>query len=161
MNFTEEDIIEKYEKSLAEAEKKLSSIAVAEGRPPRMRGLNGWVFEQTIRYCLSKEMETLGKHPKMEEQVLLRGRAKIDLVVGKVAIELKARGSFGAGDSKYKEYRQEVEKDGRVYFYLTQQENHAPYKQITKDTFGPDRAFFLNVPGDWERFVKEIVKYYL
>ena len=161
MNFTEDEIIKIYKESLDAAEERLSSLAVAEGRKPSLRGLNGWAFEQTIRYCLLKEMEAVGLHPEMEDQVPLFGRAKIDLRVGKVAIELKARGSFGTGDSKYGEYRSVVEKCGRVYFYLTQQESHDPYKQITKSIFGPARAFFLDDKGDWARFVDAVVASHL
>src|ERR1035438_5487906 len=122
MSFTETAIVALYEESLAEAEGRLASLAVAEGRRPSARGLNGWVFEQTIRYCLSQDLSAVGLHPPMQEQVPLSGRARIDMLVGKAAIELKVRGSFGAGDSKYDDYRVAVEKRGWAYFYLTLQE---------------------------------------
>jgi len=62
MKFTEAKIIALYMKSLGQAEKRLSLLAVAEGRTPRVRGLNGWVFEQTIQSCLSHELGALGRY---------------------------------------------------------------------------------------------------
>src|ERR1035441_3641090 len=157
MSFTETAIVALYEESLTEAEGRLSLLAVAEGRRPSARGLNGWVFEQTIRYCLSQELTAVGLYPSVQEQVPLSGRARIDMLVGKVAIELKVRGSFGAGDSKYNDYRVAVEKRGWVYFYLSLQESHAPYRQSTECTFGANRAFFLDTQGDWTRFLDAVI----
>ena len=159
MGFTQKDIVELYEKSLNEAIHGLSLLAVAENREPTaIRGLNGWVFEQTIRYCLSRELGDAGLCPEMKDQETLRGRAKIDLLVGRVAIELKARGFFGLGDfEKYREYRKTAEEKGWVYFYLTLQEDQGSYRKATEGTFGKDRAFFLDVEGDWKRFVTAVV----
>lgn len=157
MRFTETAIITLYEESLAEAQGRLSLLAVAEGRRPSASGLNGWVFEQTIRYCLSQELDAAGLHLPIQEQVPLSGRARIAMLVGKVAIELKVRGSFGTGDSKYDDFRLAVEKRGWGYFYLTLQEGYAPYRQSTKSTFGADRAFFLDTHGDWTRFLDAVI----
>jgi hypothetical protein len=88
--------------------------------------------------------------------VPLVGRAKIDLLVGRAAIEIKARGSFGASDAKYSSYRKSVEKQDWVYLYLTMQETHAPYRAATKSAFGSERAFFLDTRGDWRRFVRTV-----
>ena len=153
MIYTEHAIVKLYEKSLAEAEAKLASLAVAEGRTPGARGLSGWVFEKTIRYCLVQELRALGLTPDVSEQVPLSGRARADLGVGRAAIELKVRGSFGAGDSKYGGYRASAEKRGLAYLYLTMQETYAPYRDVTRATFGADKAFFLDAAGDWARFV--------
>jgi hypothetical protein len=157
VEFTEATILSLYEKSLEEAKSLLSSLAVAEGRTARTAGLNGWVFEQTIRYCLWRELAAVGAEPQMQEQVPLDGRKKIDLLVGRTAIELKARGSFGAGDSKYCGYRKTVEGRGWIYLYVTMQETYVPYRQATKAMFGEERAFFLDTAGDWKRFVEVVV----
>jgi hypothetical protein len=157
MNFTDAKIRSLYKESLAEAVERLASLDVAEGRKPSAQGLNGWVFEQTIRYCLSQELDALGFHPEMKEQEPLVGRARVDLLVGKAAIELKVGGSFGVGDSKYAEYRKAVEQRGWVYLYLTMGEGHAPYRQATESMFGPARAFFLDKEGGWERFVRMVI----
>ena len=158
MLFTEAAIIDLYAKSLAQAEEGLASLPVAEGRKPNAHGLSGWVFEQTIRCCLVRELAAVGLQPDVQEQVALIGRARVDLRVGNAAIEIKARGSFGAGDSKYADYRRVVEQRGWTYLYLTMQESHAPYRDATLATFGADRAFFLDTPGEWARFVEEAVE---
>jgi hypothetical protein len=157
MDFTEDAVVSLYQKALAEAEEKLSSLDVAEGRRPNAGGLNGWVFEQTVRYCLARELRARGHPPQMREQVPLGGRAKIDLLLGRAAIELKSRGSFGARDLKYSSYRESVEKQGWVYLYLTMQETHAPYRAATESAFGSERAFFLDTQGDWARFVGTVI----
>ena len=37
-------------------------------------------------------------------------------------------------------------------------ESYSPYRVAMQSTFGKERAFFLDTPGDWERFVKEVLK---
>lgn len=157
MVFEEIAIRSLYEKSLAEASMALASLSVAEGVPPRLRGLNGWVFEKTIRYCLARELEAVGLAPDFEEQVPITGRARVDLTFGKVAIELKAGGSFGAGDEKYRGYRNLIEGRGQSYLYLSLQESHIPYRLATKRTFGAERTFYLEDTGDWARFVQTVM----
>jgi hypothetical protein len=156
MVYTEHAITTLYEESLAEAEAKLASLDIAEGRSPSARGLSGWVFEQTIRFCLAQELRALGLTPDIREQVPLVGRARADMGVGKAAIELKVRGSFGAGDSKYSDYRAAAEHRGLAYLYLTMQETYAPYRDATRATFGADKSFFLDAAGDWARFVDAV-----
>jgi len=36
----------------------------------------------------------------------------------------------------------------------------APYRLATETVFGKEHAFFLDTQGDWERFVKEVLKSY-
>lgn len=156
MILTEATVLSLYDKSLAEAVETLSFLSVAEGRKPSLRGLNGWVFEQTIRYCLSRELHSLGFSSTMSDQEPLCGRARIDLSVGKAAIELKVGGSFGVGDSKYVRYRKAVEDRGQTYLYLSRQENHRPYREASQATFGSDHSFFLDTMGDWVRFVQVV-----
>lgn len=88
----DEDAVEKlYQHNLTTARKRLASLPVAEGREPNIKGLNGWVYEQTIRHCLSQELLSHGLSPIVNEQVSLFGKAKIDLVVGRAAIEKGSR----------------------------------------------------------------------
>lgn len=154
--FTEDSVTSLYQESLRAAEAALSSLSVAEGRKPKA-GVSGWVFEQTIRHCLAQELEAKGVHLAMKEQEGLRGRAKVDLLVGAVAVELKVMGSFGPDDSKYKEYRTSAESKGWAYFYLAGEESYAPYRQATQSVFDVDKAFFLDTPGDWARFVDAVI----
>jgi hypothetical protein len=156
MKYDEETIEKLYQKNLNITHKRLASVPIAEGREPNIKGLNGWVYEQTIRYCILQELESIGLTPIVNEQVTLFGRVKIDLVISKVAIEIKALGSFGNDVEKYKKYRVKVEERGWEYFYLTRSETYKPYRLETVSTFGEERAFFLDKKGDWGRFVSEV-----
>lgn len=156
MIFDEKAINMLYDKSLDEAEAALSSLAVAEGGRPRLRGLNGWVFEKVVRYCISHELHSVGVIPAIEEQAPLVGRARIDLIIGKAAVEIKAGGSYGSGDSKYQRYRKIVEERGQTYIYLTLQESHPHYRKATQGIFGSEHSFFLDTPGDWAKFVQRV-----
>lgn len=156
MKYNEDSIKRLYDENLMEAQQRLSSLPIAEGRRPNVGGLNGWVYEQTIRHCLSEELETLGKHPTLSEQVSLYGRVKIDMLIGNIAIEVKKAGSFGGSDSKYSSYRAKVEEKGWIYYYVTGGETHAPYRQETMSVFGSEYAFFLDTKGEWHRFVKSV-----
>jgi hypothetical protein len=160
MIYDEDKVEELYQRNLVEARQRLASLFVSEGRKPNITGLNGWVYEQTIHYCLFQELKAQEIPIFFEEQVPLYGRAKVDLLAGNVAIEIKALGSFGGDAKKYRHYRVRVEKRGWVYFYLTRSESYNPYRLSTESTFGKERAFFLDIKGDWERFVKEIIKNY-
>lgn len=85
----------------------LSGLEVAGGRSPQVRGLNGWVFEQTLRTCLWEGLRMLGLDPEFGGQVPLGGRAKVDLLVGGIAaIEIKVGGFFGDDEGgRYARYR--------------------------------------------------------
>jgi hypothetical protein len=159
MEYDENGIKKLYKDNLKAARKLLASLPVAEGREPNTKGLSGWIYEQTIRYCLSQELMTLGLCPVMEEQIPLYGRTKIDLLVGRVAVEIKALGSFGDDARKYSKYRAKVEERGWVYFYLTGSETYERYRSETASAFGREHTFFLDKEGDWERFVTEVAKY--
>ena len=158
MKYDEDTVGKEYKDNLSKAHQQLASLPFAEGRKPNVAGLNGWVYEQTIRHCLSQEFISRGLSPIIKEQVPLYGRAKIDLLVGTVAIEIKAAGSFGDDARKYSEYRAKVEEKGWVYFYLTGGETVKRYRSAAEEAFGENRAFFLDTKGDWERFVREVIR---
>jgi hypothetical protein len=160
MKYDENKVDQLYTESLSAAQDLLASLPVAEGRQPTTKGLNGWVYEQTIRYCSCEELTALGITPTMKEQVPLSGRVKVDLLVGMVAIEIKALGIFGNEARKYSGYRVKAENNGWSYFYFTRGESYSPYRIAMQSAFGKERAFFLDTPGDWERFVKEVLKNY-
>ena len=155
MKYDEDTIERQYDENLTEAQQRLSSLPMADGRKPNIGGLNGWVYEQTIRQCLKEELTRLGQNPTIEVQVPLYGKVKIDMLIENIAIEVKRAGSFGAGDRKYSSYRTKVEEKGWLYYYVTGTETHKPYRLETISTFGNERAFFLDTEGDWQRFVKE------
>jgi hypothetical protein len=156
MIFDEKSIKELYLDSLSTACKHLTTLDIAEGRIPNIKGLNGWVYEQTIRYCINLELASFDLNPIINEQVTLFGRVKIDLVIGKIALEIKALGFFGNDMEKYKKYRVKVEEKGWLYFYLTGSETYKLYRTVALSTFGEDNTFFMDKPGDWERFVNRV-----
>lgn len=158
MKYNESEVKKLYLENREAAHQRLACLPVAEGREPNTTGLNGWVYEQTIRYCLCQELKALGLSPHVEEQVPLDGRAKIDLLVGKVVVEIKALGSFGDDAAKYGRYGAKVKEKGWVYFYLTGSETYNPYHLATESAFGRDRAFFLDTDGEWARFVRGVIK---
>jgi len=61
-----------------------------------------------------RRIKNIGSLSRNKEQVPLYRRAKIDLLVGNVAVEIKAKGSFGDDDKKYSGYLDEVRKKGWV-----------------------------------------------
>lgn len=160
MKYDENEVDKLYQENLSAAQNLLASLPVAEGRQPTTKGLNGWVYEQTIRYCLYEELKGLGLTPTIKEQVPLHGRIKVDMLVGKVAIEIKALGIFGNVGQKYGRYRVKAEENGWSYFYVTRGESYSPYRVAMQSIFGEERAFFLDTPTEWERFVKEVLKNY-
>jgi len=158
MKHSEQSIQSLYETELAEARDRLASLSVAGGRPPIVSGLNGWIYEQTIRSCIECELQEHLPNLNIEEQVRFLKRSKLDLVIGPVAIEVKSAGLFGKADAeKYRRYRKAVESSGKHYLYITSYETHLPYRELTVEIFGEDRAFFLDSSGSWEKFVKTIL----
>lgn len=159
MRYDEAEIERLYQDNLSSARQLLASLQVAEGRNPTTKGLNGWIYEQTIRYCLCQELKEMKKAPTIEEQVTLYGRTKVDLLVGKIAIEVKALGIFGKDDAlKYGRNRKKAEENGLMYVYLTRGESYQPYRVAMQSAFGEERSFFLDTEGDWKRFVSEVVR---
>jgi hypothetical protein len=158
MKFTGKDVIDQFNSTLAAVKVSLSKTAGEGGGPPNVTGLNGWVCEQTVRKCLTQEAVAAGLKYETVEQHKFGGRARLDLVVGNVAIEVKAHGVFGKNDcGKYEKYRTEVEKAGKKYLYVTLWEGHRPFRQMMRDIFGPENAFFVEEAGDWEKFVKAVI----
>ena len=154
------DIERIYTENLSIAIDGLKDIPVARGRKPAFQGLNGWVYEQTIRSCLEDELKQIGLMLEIRDQVTLQGRAKVDLFVGTAtAIEIKAGGIFGDDADKYRGYRA-IARDTKqwTYLYVTRKETHRPYYEATKQVFGPEAAFFLNEDQGWADFVSAVVQ---
>jgi len=49
MEYDENQIEKMYQENLSAARQALALLPVAEGREPTTKGLNGWVYEQTVR----------------------------------------------------------------------------------------------------------------
>jgi hypothetical protein len=153
MKFTEEEIDSLFVENLQRATSVLSSLPVAAGRKPTFQGLNGWLYEQTIRFCLEEELRLLDITLPISEQFQLKGRARADLLVGQTAVEIKAGGLFGDDSEKYRKYKAITAERNLKYLYITRQETHQPYYLATKAVFGPNGAFFLSENGSWRNFV--------
>jgi hypothetical protein len=150
-------IEKRFADAVDEASRQLASLTIVKGRTVSVKGLRGWLFEQTVRTCLEEELEIRGISVAIEEQASIGGRASVDLVIGPVAIEIKSGGFFSDVSERYLRYRTTIEAKGWHYFYLTLGETYAPYVKIARRTFGSRRAFFLDQKGEWPRFVSEVV----
>ncbi len=60
MKYDEQAVENLYQQNLTDASQLPASLQVTEGRKPNIKGLNGWVYEQTIRYCLCQELQSPG-----------------------------------------------------------------------------------------------------
>jgi hypothetical protein len=159
MIFTEEQVWELYEANLKQAITKLGEIEVFSGENPRFSGLSGWVFEKTILHCIKAELKEKGINRGIKEQASLGGRAKADLAVGSVAIELKTSGLFGKSDAeRYGKYKNAAKENGYPrYIYLTWNETSFEYKQGLNLALGENNVFYLETPGEWERFISALL----
>ena len=157
--FSTDDIERLHQSSLDQVRSKLKEVEVYCGDQPSFAGLNVWVFEQTIRYCITRELEAKGVNLEIKEQVSLGGRAKADLKVGNTAIELKTSGLFGLADvEKYGRYNQQaLDKGFNRYLYLTWDECHKPYRAALEHTLGKENVFYLCEEGEWARFIDTII----
>ena len=139
---------------MSQAKAKLSEIDVYCGNEPTFAGLAGWVFEQTVQHCLARELQAQGLVTGIEEQTSLGGRARADLTIGRLAIELKTRGLFGAKDvERYAKYRAAAEHRGYRYLFVTMQETHVPYRDGIIKAVGKDNVFVLGDGDQWSRLV--------
>ncbi len=159
MIYDEEKVLRRSESSRESAVHGLETLEVYCGREPHVLGLSGWVFEQAVQSCIKEELEARESTVDIGEQVPLGGKIKADLAVGTVAIEVKRRGLFGAGDmEKYRAYRQMANANGLEYLYITGQESYQPYRNRTVHALGRENAFFLDTPGEWARFINRLVE---
>lgn len=148
-----------FEKSKLQAKRNLKKLDVCCGEEPDFAGLNGWVFEKTILSCLLEELVVKGIVRKIEEQVSLGGRARADLKIGSVAIEIKVSGLFSFDDiQKYGKYRKAAEKQGLQYLFLSREESYAPYRKGIIKTLGKANVFYLSDKSEWSRFVARLIE---
>jgi hypothetical protein len=95
---------------------------------------------------------------EITEHDSLRGRARADLKVNNVAIEIKHSGLFGSEDAdKYKEYRKAASSKGWRYLFVTRGESYPPYRTEIAKALGRENVSFLDAKGDWNRFVRRLV----
>ena len=155
--FNGESIEKLFKKSKMQAKRRLEGIDVCCGKEPEFAGLNGWVFEKTILHCILKERVVKGI--EVEEQFSLGGRARADLKIGSVAIEIKVSGLFSFDDiQKYGKYRKTAEKQGLQYFFLSREESYPPYRKGIIKVLGKANVFYLSDKGEWSRFITQLIQ---
>ena len=149
-----------HETALEAAKKKLCELSVySPPREPRFTGLGGWVFEQTIQSCLECELKHRGIRTELREEISLGGRAKADLGIADLAIEIKSRGLFSRADvERYGGYKRKANELGLKYLFITREESYQPYRDGIEEALGRDNVFFLDKPGHWQRFVTRVVR---
>jgi hypothetical protein len=156
--YTGKDLEKLYEKQLTKAIKYLKELDIYSGNDFIITGLNGWVYEQMIQYCLKKELKKKGlQHLLFEEQISIQGRMKIDLVIKNVAIEIKSQGLFSDDQIKtYRNYKKILSKKGYSYLYLSQYERVEKFITGPIKVFGKKNVFFLDNSGGWKKFVNRV-----
>jgi hypothetical protein len=160
MIFTEDEVLKKYEANKKVARDKLKEIEVyCKTKDPDFKALHGWVFEQTIQHCLRKELEARDVPSDFKEQEPFGSRARADLKIGKVCIEIKLKGLFSpTASEKYERYKKAAQEEDLQYVFVTGQETSEPYKKAISEKLGPENTFFLNENGAWAKFVDRLVK---
>jgi hypothetical protein len=155
--YNEARVCELYPSSLASAIRKLMQIRVFGGNEPSFSGLGGWVFEQTIQYCIRRELEAHKVKAEIVEQVKLKPRIRADLKIGNAAIEIKASGLFDtAAIAKYQERRKAANDLGWEYLFITGGESYQPYRRGITMAPGEANTFFLDTRGDWKRLISRL-----
>ena len=146
-----------YETNKKRASDKLKEIEVFCGNEPNLLGLNGWVYEQTIQYCIKKELIRKNIKAQISEQVTLKSRSKVDLKINNIAIEIKTSGLYHIKDiDKYNKYMKIAKSKGLKYLYLSGSESYKKYKEGMIAALGKECSFFLDEQREWDRFMNTI-----
>ena len=157
--YNEATISELYQRNVARAEASLRKLEVFCCEGCKLGELSGWVFEQTIRYCLQKELAAQGLPSNAGEQHSLGGKMKANLAIGGLAIQIKLSDVFAVDQlARYGQYRRAAEEKGLQYLLLTAGASYpASYRRGLGGVVGSGNVFFFDEPMGWERFVKRIV----
>src|SRR4051794_30471313 len=70
--YTETQVLHLFDQSLKEAAERLKGLTVCCVDQPAFAGLSGWVFEQTIHYCIRRELEARQLPHLVKDMVRLR-----------------------------------------------------------------------------------------
>lgn len=120
--------------------------------------LKVWVFEQTIRQCLREELINKNMIYDFNHNTTLTKIASIDLIVGKVAIEMRIIGLFEEELEHYAKLKIAINNKGLDYLYIALNESYSPFKASANKIFGDDKTFYLNEANSWRRFVNKVVE---
>ncbi|MGH4138670.1 hypothetical protein [Clostridium sp.] len=173
MMYTNKDILDSYDKNLLDAQNELKLLKFRSTiTTPNFVALNGWVFEETICNCLSKELKssspTIFEELQISEQFKLSSfktgsKGVTDFKISKrdkhILLEVKSSGLHATKNfDTYKGYYDIIKAQvGYEYLYINGYETSRHYKQKTQNIFGVDNAFFLDSDADaWEKFVQRV-----
>jgi hypothetical protein len=155
--YTERQIERLFDSSYERAVRALTRLPVYCGTKPAFGQLTGWVYEQTIQHCIRRELKAHKIKAEFTEHVRLRGKAKADLKVNNVAIEIKHDGLFDSGDAaRHRDYRKAARANRWEYLYITRCESYRPYRTGITNALGTENVFFLDTKGDWKRFMHRL-----
>ncbi len=166
--FDETGVRELFSRNLQTAKDTLQRLEVFCGKEPEFNGLPGWVFEKTVQNCIRKELEDKGVEPKIDEQVRLGGRSKVDLVIGKkIAIEIKVNGLYEPTDKiekRYQKHRKAAENRGWQYIFLSLDGTYDPYRKAIIKALGKENVFYLffgrplaQQEGEWKKLIDLLI----
>jgi hypothetical protein len=155
MIYNENTVQGVYEANFREAQRQLQNLPIYCGCEPNFPGLAGWVFEQTIQHCIRRELAEMNLGAEIEEQVM-SGEVKIDLLIGKTAIEVKTGPYFSEHDIvKCVNNQTKALENDWLYILLSLYKN--AFWPGVIDALGKDNAVFLqNCNGEWKRFIRII-----
>jgi len=136
----------------------LTSLPFAQSSVDKVRGINGWVFEQVLLRELRLALSERGIKVSVIHQAPICGKATVDFVLGKIAVEAKVSGTYEDSRTKYAKYRAAVELKGWHYFYVTLGESYERNVRQAQEVFGPQRAFFLDRPGHWDELISAMIE---
>ena len=158
--YDEEQVLRLCESSRTAAIRALTKIRIFCGTEPSFSGLGGWVFEQTVQYCLRKELNARrAQVATIAEQGKVGSRIRADLLVGRAAVEIKQSGLYSSSAiAKYGQYRRAANAQGLEYLFITGGERYQPYRDGITKALGKENVFFLDQNGDWKRFVARVIQ---
>jgi hypothetical protein len=150
------EVLDFYEKYREECKTQLKTIKCWQGWEIKIRGLNGWVFENLVAYLIKQEIPSVNITP--QPKLYQKGGAKADLLINnRIAVEAKVAGVYGNEDiSKLGKYKEAAAEKGWKYLYITGSEIETYYERTVR-ALGRQNAFFLDCQkGHWNRFIKRI-----
>ena len=160
MKYNNETVKSIYITNLNKAIEGLKQLDVYCNRDLKIKGLNGWVLEQTIQSCIKEELSQQNIFCNFEEQYALKSRIKIDLKIDdKILIEIKVSGIYSRNtEETYMKYKKITEEKNFEYLYITLKEGYEHYRELMYKVFGKENAFFLDRDNsEWERFINRII----
>jgi len=152
-----------YQECLNDARSALQKLKVARDSDPSFAGLNGWVFEQTIKYCLTQELLNQGVKPIITDQPRIQGKKRCDLAIGLIRLEIKVSGLYNTPDKngeKLAEYRRICEEKGWIYMLFSCRETYEKNRKKYTEVLGEENVFILSCKlgsyskGEWSRFIE-------